>query len=96
MTRIFPARAVDRSIAIGALAATAGCGYIGASPWVILAGATMIASLRSQAHFAFADKYAVELGPAPAWALFAGVSIAANALWCAVAFGLGRAIAIVT
>ena len=37
----------DRLIAVAALVATAGCGYLGASPWVILAGAVMMASLRS-------------------------------------------------
>lgn len=87
-----PRNRLDQAITCIALLATAGCGFLAASPWSIVFGAVMIASLRSEVHLAFAEKYA-PIGRVSVWAPFAGASIAGNTISCAIAFTLGRAIA---
>lgn len=84
-----PSRRIDVAIACFALMATAVCGYWDTSPLAILASAVMISVLRSEAHLAFAEKYA-PIGRVRALAFFASASIAGNTVWCALAFGLGQ------
>jgi hypothetical protein len=71
---------LDRLITILALSGTALAGALGGSPWAILAGAVMIASRRSDMHFAFADRHSASLGWAGAWCLFVVASAAGGRL----------------
>jgi hypothetical protein len=72
------------------VAAVAGCGLLGASPWAIAGGVLALTSLRSEACLAFADRYGATLGRVEAGSLFVAAAAARSTILCAVAYTAGH------
>jgi hypothetical protein len=77
------------------IAAVAVCGLLDASPWAIACGVLVLTSLRSEACFAFADRYGEALGRLEAGCLFAAAAAARSTLSCTAAFAVGLVLAAV-
>jgi hypothetical protein len=81
---------LDDLIARTTVVAVVVCGLLDASPWAIAGGILVLTSLRSEACFAFADRYGEVLGRLEAGSLFVAAAAARSTLVCSAAFAVGH------
>jgi hypothetical protein len=83
---------LDDLIARTTVVAVVVCGLLDASPWAIAGGILVLTSLRSEACFAFADRYGAALGRLEAGSLFLAAAAARSTLVCTAAYAAGQAL----